>query len=388
MKFRNGGAFTRDLRNEVDRYLAEHPGLLRRGRLELAVKAVIAAVLLVGSYLSVLLFHPGIQLLGVALVGLILGAILAGFCVQHDANHRATFSSQRWNHLLGWIFSDVCLGFGSYMWQTKHNVAHHTYTNLAGHDPDADQTPLLKLAPSQPGRRWYRGQVVYAWPLYLLMGFRMQFMAEVVGFSQGRVGRSPLRFPRGWARVGVFAGKALFLGWTFLVPILMGFPWWGVLACYLVVVGTLSLVMTVVFQLAHCVTEATYATPEQLGAADERTEWMVYQVQTTVDFSPRNPAALLVARRSELPGHPPSLPQASPSDLPTARSDRPGGLPEARPDLPGPPEHLVRLPLPRPTPVGDGQARPAPRARDGVDERPGDLRRPRVAGRQVRGASF
>ena len=67
----------------------------------------------------------------------------------------------------------------------------------------------------------------------------------------------------------------------------MGFPWW-VLGCYIVVVGTLSLVMTIVFQLAHCVTEATYATPEQLSAADERTEWMVYQVQTTVDFSPRN----------------------------------------------------------------------------------------------------
>ena len=78
---------------------------------------------------------------------------------------------------------------------------------------------------------------MYAWPLYLLMGFRMQLMADFVGFSQGRIGRSPLRFPRGWPGVGVFAGKALFLGWTFLIPILMGFPWWGVLGCYIVVVG-------------------------------------------------------------------------------------------------------------------------------------------------------
>jgi linoleoyl-CoA desaturase len=288
MKFRNNGAFTSDLRNAVDQYLAMHPRLLSRARRELAVKAVTAALMMVGSYLSLLLFHLGIELVGMALVGLILGAILAGFCVQHDANHLATFSSQRWNHLLAWIFSDVCLGFGSYMWQTKHNVAHHTYTNLAGYDPDAEQTPLLKLAPSQRERRWYRGQVVYAWPLYLLMGFRMQLMADVVGFSQGRIGRSPLRFPRGWRGVGVFAGKALFLSWTFLVPILLGFPVWGVFSCYIVVVGTLSLVMTIVFQLAHCVTEATYATPEQLSAADERTEWTIYQVQTTVDFSPRN----------------------------------------------------------------------------------------------------
>ena len=252
------------------------------------MKAVTAALLIVGSYLSLLLFHLGIELIGLALLGLILGAILAGFCVQHDANHLATFPSKRWNHLLGWISSDVCLGFGSYMWQTKHNVAHHTYTNVAGHDPDAEQTPLLKLAPSQPLRPWYRWQVVYAWPLYLFMGFRMQLMADVVGFSQGRIGASPLRFPRGWPRVGILAGKALFLGWTFLIPILMGFPWWGVICCYVIVVGTLSLVMTIVFQLAHCVSEATYATPEQLTTAGERTEWMAYQVQTTVDFSPRN----------------------------------------------------------------------------------------------------
>jgi linoleoyl-CoA desaturase len=288
MRFRNSGAFTRDLRSEVDHLLAKHPELLRRARRELALKASAAAVLMVGSYLSLLLFHLGVGLLGLALVGLVLGAVLAGFCVQHDANHLATFSSTRWNHLLGWIFSDVCLGFGSYMWQTKHNVAHHTYPNLAGHDPDAEQTPLLKLAPSQPGRLWYRGQVVYAWPLYLLMGFRMQLMAEVVSFSQGRIARSPLRLPRGWPRVGVFAGKALFLGWTLLIPLLVGFPWWGVFSCYVVVVATLSLVMTIVFQLAHCVSEATYATPEELSAAEERTEWMIYQVQTTVDFSPRN----------------------------------------------------------------------------------------------------
>jgi len=288
VKFRSSGAFTRDLRSAVDDFLALHPSLLRRARRELAVKAVGAAMLMVGSYLSLLFLHLRIALVGVALVGLISGAILAGFCVQHDANHRATFPSQRWNHLLAWVFSDVCLGFGSYMWQTKHNVAHHTYTNVAGHDPDAEQTPLLKLAPSQAGRPWYRWQAVYAWPLYLLMGFRMQLMADVVGFSQRRIGRSPLRFPRGWAGVGVVAGKALFLGWTFLIPILLGFPWWGVLGCYIVVVGTLSLVMTIVFQLAHCVTEATYATPEQLSPEDERTEWMIYQVRTTVDFSPRN----------------------------------------------------------------------------------------------------
>ena len=51
MKFRNNGAFTSDLRNKVDHFLVQHPRLLRQARRELAVKAVTAALLIVGSYL-------------------------------------------------------------------------------------------------------------------------------------------------------------------------------------------------------------------------------------------------------------------------------------------------------------------------------------------------
>jgi linoleoyl-CoA desaturase len=120
------------------------------------------------------------------------------------------------------------------------------------------------------------------------MGFRMQLMAEAVSFSQGRIGRSPLRFPRGWSCIGVFAGKTLFIAWTLLIPILVGYSWWGVLTCYVIVVATLSLVMTTVFQLAHCVDEAVYRTPEELTTGSDRAEWAIYQVETTVDFSPHN----------------------------------------------------------------------------------------------------
>ena len=53
------------------------------------------------------------------------GATLVAFCVQHDANHGSYFRSRRYNHLVGWT-SDLLLGFSSYAWRVKHNVAHHT----------------------------------------------------------------------------------------------------------------------------------------------------------------------------------------------------------------------------------------------------------------------
>ena len=52
-----------------------------------------------------------------------------------------------------------------------------------------------------------------------------------------------------------------------------------------------GVVLAVVFQLAHCVREAEFPLPIAMPGGGERmeTEWAVHQVQTTVDFSRRNP---------------------------------------------------------------------------------------------------
>ena len=61
---------------------------------------------------------------------------------------RRLFQQRRWNHLVGWS-ADALLGFSSYAWRVKHNVAHHTYTNVDGFDDDATQVPLARFTPSQ-----------------------------------------------------------------------------------------------------------------------------------------------------------------------------------------------------------------------------------------------
>jgi linoleoyl-CoA desaturase len=51
-----------------------------------------------------------------------------------------------------------------------------------------------------------------------------------------------------------------------------------------------GVVLSVVFQLAHCVEEADFPLPVALDSGGERmeTEWAVHQVQTTVDFARGN----------------------------------------------------------------------------------------------------
>ena len=133
--------------------------------------------------------------------GLALGSMLMAFCVQHDANHGAFFRRRRYNHLLGWT-SDALLGFSSYAWRVKHNVAHHTYTNVDGFDDDVKQVPLARFAPSPA-----EALVPLPAPLHLA---DVHADGACAGSSSATSQRSPRsdrrsarRTPRGWNLAGV-----------------------------------------------------------------------------------------------------------------------------------------------------------------------------------------
>ena len=281
--FEGGGAFIRDTRREVDLYLSDRRTRLS-GALRLYAKAVVAVGLCVTSWCVLLFTGPSVLVAAACLAGLAAGAILTALCVQHDANHGAFFGRTRYDHLLGWT-ADSLLGFSSYTWRVKHNVAHHTYTNVDGYDDDVTQVPLARFAPSQQHRPWYRFQHFYIWPLYTLVGVRWQTLGDINSLVRGRFAESTLRLPRGWNLVALVSGKAMFFSWTIVVPLFV-YPWWAVLATYLGFTMIFSLVMVTTFQLAHCVEEATFTTTDEMIAV--KRVWAVHEVETTVDFCPRN----------------------------------------------------------------------------------------------------
>jgi linoleoyl-CoA desaturase len=283
VSFENGGAFVREVRGEVELYLGSR-GTRVRGRLQLYAKTAVALPLLAVSWAVLMFVRPELPLALLCLLGCIVGAILVGFCVQHDANHGAYFRSRRLNHLLGWS-TDALLGFSSYAWRVKHNVAHHTYTNVDEYDDDISQTPFARMLPSQPSRPWYRVQHIYVWPLYTLMLIRWQIGADLAALLRGRIGNSAIHVPRRWDLVGLLAGKAIFIGWAIVVPLLF-YPWWVVAAGYVAFAMVASLVTATTFQLAHCVEEAASASPDEMAAS--KRIWAVHEVESTVDFCPRN----------------------------------------------------------------------------------------------------
>ncbi len=280
--FANRGDFLKDARREVDAYLAD-AAIRRRGLRRLYLKACLAVLLIVVGWVALIL-QQGVVVSIAALVVLDIGVLLTAVCVAHDANHGSFFGRRRLDHVVGFCADALC-GFSSYAWRIRHNVAHHTYTNVDGEDSDVTQLPVLRLTPSQPVRAWHRYQHRYAWLLYALMALRLQTYGDVVVFARERIGRTTLRRPTGWTLVALVGGKLLFVLWAVVVPLLL-FPWWLVVPVYVAMVMAMSLAMVMIFQLAHCVEEAAFPTTAEITAA--RTDWATHELETTVNFCPGN----------------------------------------------------------------------------------------------------
>ncbi len=154
-------------------------------------------------------------------------------------------------------FSMDFLGASSYVWRTKHNVVHHTYTNIAGADSDIDSMPFARLAPEQPLRSMHRFQHFYLWVLYGLFAIKWHTTGDFGYLIEGRVAETPIRWPRGGQLIGFWAGKAVFLSWALVIPMLFH-PFWTVAVVFGIASFVLALTLAVTFQLAHCLEEAEF----------------------------------------------------------------------------------------------------------------------------------
>ncbi len=238
-----------------------------------------------GSYALLLLCGGSSAWLAVALtLSVALATAGIGFSVMHDANHGAYSRSVRVNRAWGLALDFV--GASSYLWRFKHNVHHHTYANIDGMDADIDGEPFLRLARSQRLRAFHRYQHVYAWPLYGVLAVKWWFVDDVLDLVRGRIGQLPFPRPRGRELVAVLAGKAVFLTWALVVPVLVFRSGWPVVL-FLLGSLTLGVVLSTVFQLAHAVPEAEF---HAAAPGDQRmpTGWAEHQVRATVDFAPSN----------------------------------------------------------------------------------------------------
>ena len=279
-RFPAHGSFHIDLKRRVADYF-EGAARSRHGGWAMGAKSAAMLAWLAGSYALLMFAH--LRPWEAALLSVSVGLAMAGvgFSVMHDANHGGFSSSARMNRVMS--FTIDLMGASSFLWRRKHNVLHHTYTNISGLDGDLESgNPWLRLAPWQSRREHHRFQHLYVWLLYGFFPLKWWFVDDLRELVTGRIGGH--QFPPASRRTlfGMLAGKALFVSWAFVLPAVLH-PSWRLLPLWGLAIFTLGNVLAAVFQLAHCVGEAEF-----LGIDRVETDWAEHQVATTVDFAPAN----------------------------------------------------------------------------------------------------
>lgn len=283
VRFVGSPAFHNTLRRTVDRYFRmTHTSA--HGNLRMYVKTAIVVAWTVASYvLLVFVCDAWWQAVPLA-ISLGFATAAVGFNIQHDGNHGA-YSRNSWVNRIMATTMDM-IGASSYVWSRKHNTLHHTYTNIDGRDDDIAVGSLARLSPHQERHVLHRFQHLYLWSLYAFLPMKWQFFDDFYNVATGRIGDTRMARPKGWDLVVFVAGKAFFFFFALVLPMLLH-PFWVVIGLYALACFVQGLVISVVFQLAHVVEEASFPEPDPETGLLE-TSFAEHQLKTTVDFARGN----------------------------------------------------------------------------------------------------
>ena len=283
-KFRNinGSTFHQELKSRVNAYFKENQ-ISPTGNFSLYFKAAFFWVLYVTLYFHLVFFTP--SNFWAILECLVMGGVTAaiGFNVMHDGGHGSFSNSKFWNYIAA--FSVNGLGASMLMWMNKHNIIHHTYTNIDGVDDDIEIKPFMRMTTTQKKYKVHRFQHFYFWFLYCLLLILWVFALDYVKYFKKKVGSVPIKKFSVWEHFSFWIAKVFYYTIMVVIPIVkIGFIKWMI--GFLLVSMFAGLVLSIVFQLAHTVEETAFPVP--VAPNNIENEWAIHQVQTTANFATDN----------------------------------------------------------------------------------------------------
>lgn len=278
--------FFKTLNKRVNQYFKEN-NIKRTGNWRLHLKTIVMFSLFLTPYFLILTLD--ISQWWMLLLTIVMGVGMAGvgMNVMHDGNH-GSYSSKKWiNKLMG--SSIYILAGNVYNWQVQHNVLHHTYTNIHGHDEDMDAGRVIRFTKHAKWMRFHKFQHYYSIFLYGLLTFNWALTTD---FKQTKnylarklsYGKLPSSVKQ-WSTV-VITKIIYVLIWIVIPMLILSIAWWKILIGFFIMHYVAGLILSVVFQLAHMVEEAQMPVPDKTGTM--KNTWAVHQLFTTVNFSTKN----------------------------------------------------------------------------------------------------
>jgi len=275
--------FHADLKKRINAYF-DQSGKAMTGNFGLYLKALVLGVSFIGLYIHLVFFTPPafFAIVECVLFGCVISAI--GFNIMHDGGHGSFSKSKLINQMAALSLS--VLGGNSFIWHNKHNIIHHSYTNVDGVDDDIDIQPFMRMSSNQKRLRMHKYQHIYFWGLYAMLYILWIFILDYNKYFRKRVGEVPLK------KMGIMDH---FNFWIFKVVhafIFVALPIYAVgigtwVIGFLITTVVTGLLISIVFQLAHTVEHTTFPVAN-IDTNRIENEWAIHQVNTTANFATHN----------------------------------------------------------------------------------------------------
>ncbi len=276
--------FYQSLKTSVDEYF-ETKGIKKTGDWRLYIKTISLVSVAIATYFTIMLV-PMSGLLTLSLCGL-LGYTFAcvGFSVMHDANHGSYSTKPLVNDFLG--LSMNFMGANAYFWKQKHNIIHHTYTNVDGLDDDIAKSPIIRQCESQKWVPAHKIQHIYLLPIYALSSIFWLFIMDFTKYFTRKIYTTDAWKMTTKNHIVFWTTKILYLIVYMVLPaIKFGFfPW---LAGFFILHAFMGLTLSLVFQLAHVVENTEFETIALDETKHIETAWAEHQIKTTANFAMDN----------------------------------------------------------------------------------------------------
>ena len=288
MKFKskNESDFFSELISKVDVYM-EKKGGNRFADSSIYMKGGFLIVLYLSSYILLLSrsLNTGLSILLVMIMGL--AGVMVVFNIVHDASHNVLFKNRSLNKAAAY-FGDL-MGMNSYIWNIRHNIQHHTFTNVAGGDVLLDSIPFIRVCSQQKKLPMHKYQVWYVPFLYMFYSIFWVFFIDINMFRQKQMGnyKNMSHSWQEWTKLIFF--KSFYLFYMIVFPAwIINIPLSTVLAGFLIYHMVAGILLSTVVVLGHCVEGAEYTAPDENGIIQN--SFLQHEWNATYDCSTNSTA--------------------------------------------------------------------------------------------------
>lgn len=206
-----------------------------------------------------------------------------GMGIMHDAIH-GSYSKRKWfNNLMSNTIN--LIGANKDMWRLQHNVLHHSYTNIEGHDEDINAPLFLRFSPHAKKNKLHQYQHLYAWIFYALSTLSWVTSKDFINLEKyKKMGLVKERKTYRKYLWNIVLWKVIFFSFVLVLPLLLSpVSVSTIVLAFLTMQFITGFCISIVFQTAHVMPNAEFPLPNQEGKMEN--ERMTHQLLTTCNFS-------------------------------------------------------------------------------------------------------